>query len=371
VVRVTYLLSDLGGGTGHHLLDLLDSRSPADWEAKIVSEVPSTSRMKLPVEHLVLDPPRGPARYPIRQLLRYRQLEQLFRRDPPDVLHTFFFWSVLYGRLLKARGVVPRLVENREDMGFGMGIHEHAWYALTRRLPDRVICVSDAVRDTVLETEHLPASRLTVVRNGIRRSEPMPDPRLDDLRAELRIPPTSPVVLMVANYDRPVKGVVHFFDALPLIRRDLPEARFVLIGHGRREAEFRDRAKALGIDDVLLMPGFREDVHRFYELANVSVLTSLSEGLSITVLESMRHGVPVVVTEVGGNPEIVQQGRTGILVPPGDAGRFAEAVVRLLRDPALRDRFGREAERVIREEFDLGRVVERYGRIYEEVLRAD
>jgi glycosyltransferase involved in cell wall biosynthesis len=370
-VRVTYLLSDLGGGTGHHLLDLLDSRGPTDWEAKIVSEVPSTSRMGLPVEHMVLEPPRGPAKYPIRQILRYRQLERLFRQDPPDVLHTYFFWSVVYGRLLKARGIVSRLVENREDMGFDMGPHEHAWYGLTRRQPDRVICVSDAVRDLVLQREKLPPSRVEVVHNGIRFSEPPPDPRMDELRREMGIRPDSPVVLMVANYDRPVKGVAHFLDSIPLIRRELPGTRFVLIGHGRREAEFRRKAEALGIEDVLLMPGFREDVDRFYALADLSVLTSLSEGLSITILESMRHGVPVVVTDVGGNPEIVKQGRTGLLVPPGDPARFAEAVVRLLRDPALRSRFGQEARRVIREEFGLDRVVEGYGRIYEEVRRGD
>ena len=370
-MRVTYLLSDLGGGTGHHLLDLLDSRAPGDWEAKIVSEVPSTSRMELPVDHLVLEAPRGPARYPVRQLLRYRQLEQLFRRDPPDILHTYFFWSVVYGRLLKARGVVRRLVENREDMGFDTGAHEHAWYALTRRLPDRVICVSDAVRDVVLEAEGLPASRVEVVRNGIRLSGPTPDPRPGDLRRELGIPPHSPVVLMVANYDRPVKGVLHFLESLPIIRGELPQSRFILLGGGRRESEVRARARALGIDDVLLMPGFREDVHRFFALADLSVLTSLSEGLSITILESMRQGVPVVVTDVGGNPEIVRQGRTGFLVPPAEPRPFADAVIRLLRDSALRERFGREARRVISEEFNLEGVVERYGRIYDEVLRGD
>jgi glycosyltransferase involved in cell wall biosynthesis len=370
-LKVTYLLSDLGGGTGHHLLDLLDSRSPGDWEAKIVSEVPSTSRMGPPVEHVVLHTPPGPGQYPVRQVLRFRQLERLLRQDPPDVLHTYFFWSVLYGRLLKARGLEARLVENREDMGFDMGLHERAWYALTRHLPDRVICVSEAVRDVVLEMEGLPGKRVEVVRNGIRLDEPLPEARLDDLRRELDLPAHCAVVLMVANYDRPVKGVVHFLESLPLIRRELPETRFILIGHGRREAEFRARARALRVDDILLMPGFREDVHRFYALADISVLTSLSEGLSITILESMRHGVPVVVTDVGGNPEIVRPGRTGLLVPPGNPRRFAEAVVRLLRDAALRERYGSEARRVILANWGLERVVRRYGRIYGEVVNGD
>jgi glycosyltransferase involved in cell wall biosynthesis len=368
-MRVTYLLSDLGGGTGHHLLDLLLVRDPEDWQADIVSEVPSTSRMDLPVRHRVLDPPRGPATYPVRQVQRYRQLEELFRGASPDILHTYFFWSIMYGRILKARGVVSKLVENREDLGFAWGRHEYALLALTRHLPDLVICVSDAVRRVVLEREGLDASRARIIRNGIACSNPSEDPRLDELRSELGIGADQLVVGMVANYDRPVKGVDCFLESIPLIRCAVPETRFVLLGQGRSEGRVREHARLLGIDDVFLMPGFRQDVHRFYELMDVSVLTSFSEGLSITILESMNHGVPVVVTDVGGNREIVSNGKTGYLVPPGDARIFADAVIRVLRERSLRDRFGAAAQRIAVRRFDLGSVTRRYSEVYEQVLR--
>jgi glycosyltransferase involved in cell wall biosynthesis len=174
---------------------------------------------------------------------------------------------------------------------------------------------------------------------------------------------------MVANFDRPIKGVKEFLHAIPQIRAKVPDSRFILVGTGQREAEFRELAGMLMIDDVFFMPGFRKDVQRFYQLADLSVLTSFSEGLSITVLESMRHGVPVVATEVGGNPEIVQSGRTGYLVPAGNRERFAEAVIRLLRDPSLRERFGSAAQSVIADRFDLNGVVRDYRRVYSEVLR--
>jgi glycosyltransferase involved in cell wall biosynthesis len=221
----------------------------------------------------------------------------------------------------------------------------------------------------VLDKEGLPASLVEVVHNGIRTSVPAGDARLAELRRELGVTAGNRIVLMVANYDRPVKGVIHFLDAIPRIRNEAPDARFILLGTGRRESEFRERARSLDIEDAFLMPGFRDDVHRFYALADLSVLTSLSEGLSITILESMRHGVPVVVTDVGGNPEVVRDGRTGYLVPPARPDRFADAVIRLLRDGQLRERFGTEAQRVVRREFDLDRVVRDYDRIYREVLR--
>ncbi len=365
VVRVTYLLSDLGGGTGHHLLDLLAQRDLRSWEADIVSEVPSTARMEVGVEHRVLDPPPGPARYPIRQARRYRQLERQLRlRQPPDLLHTFFFWSIIYGRLLKVRGLVPRLVENREDQGFDWGMHEYALLALTRHVPDRVICVSEAVRQVVLEREGIRPSRVEVIRNGIVRSEDMNAARGRELRAELGLSPAHPVVLMVANYDRPVKGVRYFLESIPIIRDRLPATRFILLGTGKTEPKLRQRAAQLGIDDVLLLPGFRDDVQRFYGIADISVLTSLSEGLSITLLESMRYGVPIVATDVGGNPEIVAHGRSGWLVPPRDPERFATAVIRLLLDDRLRRQFGAAGRHIVERDFDIRRVVSRYGEIY-------
>jgi glycosyltransferase involved in cell wall biosynthesis len=368
-MRVTYLLSDLGGGTGHHLLDLLRVRDPELWQADIVSEVPSTSRMNLPVRHVVLDPPRGPAAYPVRQIQRYLQLEARFRQAVPDILHTYFFWSIIYGRVLKARGVVPRLVENREDLGFAWGKHEYALLALTRHLPDRVICVSDAVRDVVLAREGLDRSRVRVIRNGITGLDSDQDPRLEDLRTELGLSPDHLVVGMVANYDRPVKGVDVFLESIPLMRAAVPKSRFVLLGQGQTEGRVRSHAARLGIDDVFLMPGFREDVHRFYALMDVSVLTSFSEGLSITVLESMKHGVPVVVTDVGGNREIVLNGRTGYLVTPGDHYKFADAVIRVLLDRNVRKRFSVEAQRIVARRFGLGSVIKRYTGVYEQVLR--
>jgi glycosyltransferase involved in cell wall biosynthesis len=370
-MKVAYLLSDLGGGTGHHLLELLRRRPSEAWEAEIVSEASHGPHMALPVKHEILPAPGGPGLYPIRQFLRFRQLEHRFCLDRPEILHTYFFWSILYGRLLKARGVVGRLVENREDMGFDLGAHEVAWLSATRHLPDRVICVSEAVRQAVLQREGLPSSRVVVVRNGIHIETPSIDPRLEELRGELEIGEQNPIVMMVANYDRPVKGVVWFLDAIPVIRESVPHARFVLLGGGKRHAELSERVRRLGISDVLRMPGFRDDVHRFYELADLSVLTSLSEGLSITILESMRHGVPVVATRVGGNPELVHEGRTGFLVPPRDTSRFAAAVVHLLRDRTLRERFGAEGRSVVRRNFNLEHVVARFAEIYGAVLHGE
>jgi glycosyltransferase involved in cell wall biosynthesis len=259
-------------------------------------------------------------------------------------------------------------VENREDQGFNWGAHEYAWLRATRAAPDRVVCVSEAVLGVVRERERIPDERLVVIRNGV--PEPKPAPPRDRARAELGLDERDLVVGMVANFDRAAKGVDLFLEAIPGIVARVPEARFLLVGRGRNEEDVRRKAVDLELGDRLLFAGFRRDIETAYAAMDLSVLTSLTEGLSITLLESMDHGLPVVVTDVGGNPEVVVHGETGILVPPGDAASFVEAVVGLLLDPEMRRRMGAAARRRVDAEFRIARTAERYAALYEEVLAA-
>ena len=136
-----------------------------------------------------------------------------------------------------------------------------------------------------------------------------------------------------------------------------------------RSIELKRNAESLGVSRHLIFAGFRKNIADFYAAMDVSVLTSLSEGLSIVVLESMSHGLPVVVTAVGGNPEIVVDGQTGFLVPPKDPQAFASRVVALLQDPALRRRMGEAGRRRIEEHFRMDKTASEYLAIYERVRR--
>ncbi|HEU4698413.1 MAG TPA: glycosyltransferase family 4 protein, partial [Gemmatimonadales bacterium] len=354
--RVLLLADSLGGGTGNIVLDISKRWAPEQCAARILTQAPPTARVRpgVPVECL---PPLGALGfYPVAQLRRLAQVARRVRQLRPDVLHCYFFWSIMYGRALKALGLVPRLVENREDQGFNWGRHEYALLRRTAGQPDLVVCVSEAVRRTVLEREGLPPERVVVIHNGIEPG-PRPRTRVRDVRnAELRrawnIADDQPVVGMVANFNRAVKGVGYFFDAMPAIAQAVPEVRFLLLGRGPEEAALRARARELGVEAHVIFAGFQEEIGSFYDMMDLSVLTSLSEGLSMTLLESMQHGVAVVATAVGGNPELVREGETGYLVPPRDVPAFADRVVALLRDPARRAAFGAAGRRVVEEEFD-------------------
>jgi glycosyltransferase involved in cell wall biosynthesis len=269
--------------------------------------------------------------------------------------------------LLKWLGKVNTLIENREDEGFSWRRRDYFLLRMTRWLPDRVICVSEAVRRVVSQKERLAESRAIVVHNGVPPLD-VTDVAGDELRRELGLADDHLVVGMVANLNRAVKGASYLLDAAPVIIREVPETRFLLLGRGKGERALLARARALGVERNVILAGYRDEIHSYYATMDISVLTSLSEGLSLTLLESMAHGLPVVVTRVGGNAEVVVDGETGFLVPPRDVASFSEKVIALLRSPELRARLGRAGRHRVNEHFQIERAAARYLQIYETAL---
>lgn len=367
---VLLLTSDFGGGTGNHLLQMMERWDLDRWRPEIVAGASRTARIRPPVPVTEL-PPEPVSIYPVAQALRVRRLVRLMRAKSPAVVHAYFFWSIVYGRLMKLMGVIPRLVENREDMGFGWGRHEYAWLQCTRSVPDRVICVSDAVRSVVLERERMDAERTLVIRNGVSPAPDVPRAEVEALRRGLEVPAEAPVVGMVANLNRAVKGGELFVRVASRVLEEIPDAIFLIVGLGGMDGPLQGTARRLGVHSSVRFTGYTEDVASHYELMDISILTSRTEGLSITLLESMSHGLPVVATRVGGNPEVVEEGATGWLVPPGQIETFAERVIRLLGDPNLRSKLGEAARRRAESNFDIEDVAERYEGVYQSLTSVE
>ena len=364
-MRILLATSNLGGGTGSHLVQLLDHMDLSDDSVELICFGP---RDLDPPAHILLRDAseRGAfSRFPITQWQQYRKIRRLVKERPPRVLHTYFFWPIIYGRLLKRAGLVSTLIENREDEGFNLSPTDYHLLRLTRSIPDRIVCVSEGVRRVVLDREGVGEKNTVVIRNGV--SLPSEDALSTDTEAarhEVGIRPDEKVVGMVANLNRPIKGVRYLVEAVPEIVREVPNARFLILGDGALKQELEQQAHQRGVADRIIFAGFRSDVTRFYRVMDLSVLTSLSEGLSMTILESMSFGLPVVATSVGGNPELVRDGVTGVLVPPKDPAAFSRAVIRLLRDPDLAEAMGREGRKLVRREFTLDAVANQYQKLY-------
>jgi glycosyltransferase involved in cell wall biosynthesis len=183
---------------------------------------------------------------------------------------------------------------------------------------------------------------------------------------ELGIPEGTPTVCTVGNF-RADKGHRYLLEAAILTRRAIPDVRFVLVGLGPLEGEVREQTRRLGLDGTVLFAGFREDAPRVAGACDLFVLPSLREGLPVALLEAMAQGRPSVATRVGGIPEVLEDGRHGVLVPPADAPALAESLVALLRDPDRQERMG-AAARDRAADFDIRRSVRRMEEVYGELL---
>jgi glycosyltransferase involved in cell wall biosynthesis len=170
-----------------------------------------------------------------------------------------------------------------------------------------------------------------------------------------------PVVLTVARLDKQ-KGLDCLLEAAALV----PEARFVLAGDGPERARLVAQAHALGLNDQVVFLGYRRDIPELLASCDLFVLPSLFEGLPLSILEAMAAGKPVIASAINGTDEAVFHGKTGLLVPPGDAAALSQAIRTLLFDPALAQRLVTAGRSQVQREFSVETMVQRVTDIYRE-----
>jgi len=237
------------------------------------------------------------------------------------------------------------------------------------RAVSRVVAVSQAVRD-VLVRYGVPSERVVVVYSGSDPSVYRAGLDGSRVRREFGIPDDAPLVGKVANFYRRWKGHDTFLAAAARVRAASPGARFLLAGHLTDGESMRGMVDAAGLAGSVALAGYRPDVPEVLAALSVSVnCPKAGEGLSGAVRESLAAGVPVVATDVGGNRELVLDGRTGLLVPPDDPDALAAAILRLLGDRAFAAGLAAAGARFVRERLTEDRMVEETERVYRDVLR--
>jgi len=334
-VRVVFLIDGLGqGGAQRHLLVLLrnldrERVEPTLWcLQKKGALVPQFERLGIPIVDLAFE---KESIVSARAMLSLGPLWRRLRRLRPDVVHTYLFSPNLYGILLGALARVPVLVSSRRDMAWWEARrHLHAT-RLANLFVDRVVAVSESVRRHCIEREGLRPERVVTVPNGIDLAEF--DVARDQEPPWRRPPGAGPVLAMTAGF-RPVKGHEHLLAALAILKPRHPGLCCLLIGDGPRRQELESQARRLGVEENVVFLGWQGNVAPLLDQVDVFVLSSTSEGQSNAILEAMAAGRPVVATDVGGNPDTVENGATGLLVPPGSPERLAEAIGALQADPA-------------------------------------
>jgi glycosyltransferase involved in cell wall biosynthesis len=233
------------------------------------------------------------------------------------------------------------------------------------RAPTKVITVSEPFRRQ-LQRRGVAAERIEVVHNAIRPDWGARNPEnAARLRAELNIAPHRPVILSVGRLSRE-KDHATLLEAISLLPKRFA-ARLVIVGEGPERPRIEERIASLGIGSAVTFTGQKPSAEPYYGIANVAVLSSLSEGSPNALLEAMAAGVPVVATDVGGVPEIATHGDTALLVQPGDPGELAESMGRLIREPRLASRLAARARQIVQERFAPEQRTRRLVEIYRKV----
>jgi len=236
---------------------------------------------------------------------------------------------------------------------------------------DCILVNAAAVKDWLIGDGY-DGSKISVIRNGVDLGRFDNPPAPEQLRRQLGLPDNTPLVGVVSRLTR-LKGLEHFLEAAATVRAQTPAVRFLVVGETspmdrQYLDELRQYAARCGVADHVIFTGLRTDVPAVLASLTVSVMPSLNEALSNVVLESMAAGAPTVATKVGGTPEALIDGVTGVLVPPADSAALADAITALLRDPQSAAQLGRAARARIADHFSVRRMVCATEDLYTELL---
>ncbi|AEH44588.1 glycosyl transferase group 1 [Thermodesulfatator indicus DSM 15286] len=236
-------------------------------------------------------------------------------------------------------------------------------------LASEIVAVSEEVKERLVKYEGLSRKRIRVIYNGIIPPETIPAGEKEKIRARLGFSRKDFIVATVGRFD-PIKNLPMLLKAIAMARTKASQIKGLLIGDGPEMEKLKALTKELGLSEHIIFTGFRQDAVKLVQVADVFALSSFSEGTSLALLEAMAVGLPAVVTAVGGNPEIVKDGQTGLLVPSDDEVKMAAALSLLAEEPNLKVKMAEAAQKHFFEHFTFAKMVKEFEKLYEETLAA-
>lgn len=291
------------------------------------------------------------------------RLASLMRRERFDIVQTYLWTANTWGRLAARLAGVPIVVASERNVDIWEETYKRVIGRWLARSTDCIIANSEAVRRYLLDRGGLPPEKVVTIYNGVNfeRFHAPCDPRVR--RHELGVADDCVLAGVVARVE-PAKDHGTLLQAMSLIRERAPKLHLVVVGGGSEEERLRRMTGDLGIADRVHFTGFRTDSAEWLQSLDFSVLSSVKEGLSNSVIESMAAGRAIAATDVGGNAEVIIPEETGLLVPARDTTALANALARLSESEELRERFGRAGQARVESVFAVPPMVANTERLY-------
>lgn len=292
------------------------------------------------------------------------RLYALFRRERPDIVHTHAWGALCEGYVAARLAGVPRIVHGEhgtmETRARNIRVQRFVWNRV-----NRMLSVSERLADRMAREVGFPREHIHTIRNGVDLDDWAKGNRAA-ARALLKAE-SSDVLVMAVGRLVPVKNHAMLLAAVRHAQALGARCRLLIAGDGPLRPELDAQARALGIASIVEFLGTRADLPDLLAACDIFVLSSNSEGMSNTIIEAMAAAKPVIATNVGGNPELVVHGHTGLLVEPRSAAAMADGIRTLVADPVRREAMGAEGRRRAEREFSVRRMLDEYQQMYLDV----
>ncbi len=373
IAFVTDCFKDTTAGAEKQIIELAKRLDKSDYNLRIISLdycEPSVAPLIASIGWR-LDVMRVSRIYGLSGLVQGIKFFRFLKQEKIDIVQTYHFGSDIWATLIARLAGVKAVVSNRRDMGFWRGNHHVIAYQWINQWVNKIVVNAESIKDLVLVSEGVPATHIEVIYNGIggvsAGGKDIPVTSAHSVRQDLDIPEMNTVLMHVANL-KPVKGHITLFMALKKILVTHPNVTLVLVGEDMLNGELQTKAAQLGIEKNIRFLGKRKDVGALLAAADIGVLPSLSEGMSNAILEYMIAAKPAVVTRVGGNSELVEDGKNGLLVEKENHDQMADALIRLIDNKALRVSMGAAGRQMALANFTVEGMLRRYEDLYDSLL---
>ncbi len=298
-------------------------------------------------------------------------LARVLRTERPDLIYTFSHPNtVIFAHLAKQRGLAPHMLVSYHAMGDTGWARQVVPYLLPLlRRADELWAVAEIQKDYLVKTEGLPREKIRVIHNGVNteRFQPASTEERASIRKELGIHDRDFAIISVASL-KPLKRIDALLRVAARLAGSGVPVRTIVAGDGSERASLEALARELGIAEKVSFLGNRDDVHRLLKASDVFVLASRTEAFPNVVLEAMATGLPVVTTDVGSVREMVEPGRSALVVPTGDDSALETALLTLSNDVALQHKLGERGREIVNERFGFDKMCAERERAIEEII---
>lgn len=301
-------------------------------------------------------------------LLSINVLKNILKTEKVDICFLWnqpltMFYGILAAKLAKIKGIITVI----HSTGFlNRKLRSYFVNKMLTRYVDKIVAVGTYQKEHLVRLSRLPAEKITVIFNGVDINKYEGDINRGEKKKELGINGDHEVVGIVGRL-HVVKRHDIFLRAAKQVLQQYPKVTFLIIGDGKERRKIERSINELGLSPHVKMLGLRNDIVDINKIVNVSVLSSDSEALPMTIIESMASTVPFVATNVGSVPDLIINGENGFLVPPSSPDMLAEAILRILKDQNLAKKMGERGHQIARANFSVETMVRNYERLFSEI----